>query len=201
MAPFILRPTVTSVSESGGTITVDVNPPVREGQRATLLLNERLDADPAEFSIPLPPVEADAPQPQFPSPSASGEFFVLASRRSGESGRSGSGESNDRPHGDAAMSVVSHHLETWQLANQQYLAGALSDVKAALERHARGACQAAMAQAVTMRPPGRSTRPRHSTPLCDIWSFAIRAQHRCPLCGDGARLQRWIALRRRAGNR
>lgn len=77
MAPFVLRPTIVSISAAGGTITVESNPPVRNAQRVALLLNEHVDADARAFTIHIAPFDTDETEPEFPLPGAvSGEFFA-----------------------------------------------------------------------------------------------------------------------------
>jgi Pvc16 N-terminal domain len=79
VAPFVLHPTITtlSVNAAGDQVTVNVNPPLRARQRATLLLNARVGSPPAAHAFPLPPVTANTPSPVFAVTGvATGDYFA-----------------------------------------------------------------------------------------------------------------------------
>jgi hypothetical protein len=79
VAPFVLHPTVSSssVNAAGTLVTIDVDPPLREGQRATLLLNALAGDPPAAYSFTLPPATSNVPQLAFPvSGVAAGQYLV-----------------------------------------------------------------------------------------------------------------------------
>jgi Pvc16 N-terminal domain len=58
---FVLRPTVANLqaSDPQATVSMDVNPPVRAGQRVTLLLNETSGDSPATYSFASEPPDID----------------------------------------------------------------------------------------------------------------------------------------------
>jgi hypothetical protein len=58
--PFVWHPKATNPSHVGPIVSVDVDPPVRIGQRVILLLNETAALDPAAFSFTAPVATADA---------------------------------------------------------------------------------------------------------------------------------------------
>jgi hypothetical protein len=79
VAPFVLHPTVSapSVNAAGTVVTVDVDPPLRERQRATLLLNSLTGDPPAAHSVTLPPATGNVPQLAFPvSGVAAGPYLL-----------------------------------------------------------------------------------------------------------------------------
>ena len=77
VAPFILHPVVTAPGLAGDQVSVTVDPPIRVGQRATLLLNQRTGASPAAFAFPTAPFPANSSTPEFSvSGVPAGEYFV-----------------------------------------------------------------------------------------------------------------------------
>jgi hypothetical protein len=55
--PVVFRPTVLATAAGGGQIQVDVDPPVRAGQRAVLLLNDLAGTTAHQFTRPLDPLD------------------------------------------------------------------------------------------------------------------------------------------------
>ena len=79
VAPFVLHPTLSSpsVNAAGTLVTIDVDPPLREGQRATLLLNALVGDPPAAHSFTLPAATGNVPQLTFPvSDVAAGDYLI-----------------------------------------------------------------------------------------------------------------------------
>jgi hypothetical protein len=79
VVPFILRPTATSPTFDAGNneVTLNVAPPIRPGQRATLVLNPFSGNPDDVYSFALPEVTADESTPTFPvSGVAAGQYFV-----------------------------------------------------------------------------------------------------------------------------
>jgi hypothetical protein len=54
VVPFVLHPTARNPSLAGQVVSVDVDPPVRSGQRVTLLLNQNVALDPVAFTFTGP---------------------------------------------------------------------------------------------------------------------------------------------------
>jgi hypothetical protein len=79
LAPFVLHPSITAVSLAGNQVTITLNPPVRTGQRVSLLLNQRVGAPPAALVFAGTPQPADTATPRFTvSGIVAGEYFVRA---------------------------------------------------------------------------------------------------------------------------
>jgi hypothetical protein len=64
VVPFVLRPTLTSATRSGDTVTIVADPPIGSRQRVVLLLNE-VAGDHA-YAIPAPLRALDADPVQVP---------------------------------------------------------------------------------------------------------------------------------------
>jgi len=76
VAPFVLQPTVTAASVTVGTLAVDVEPPVAEGQRVVVLLNENAPGG-VSHAFPVAPVTAPTSSLQVDaSDIGAGEYFV-----------------------------------------------------------------------------------------------------------------------------
>lgn len=77
VAPFVLRPSITSVSLAADVVSIDVDPPVRAGQRISLLLNQNVAIGPAAFAFAGPTPTADAATIEVTTTGVtSGEYFV-----------------------------------------------------------------------------------------------------------------------------
>jgi hypothetical protein len=82
VAAFVVAPKITIVSATAANFKIDIDPPVRVSQRATLLLNHVPSGASHTFSIP--PVSADTPQVDFPvSGLTSGEKYFVRVRVDG----------------------------------------------------------------------------------------------------------------------
>jgi hypothetical protein len=74
-APIVLRPRVLSVAPGSGQITVDVDPPLRQDQRAVLLLNAVGGSSGYQFANPI--AGSDQASIPFTTPGvAAGQYFV-----------------------------------------------------------------------------------------------------------------------------
>jgi hypothetical protein len=78
VAPFVLHPRVTAVNVNpGGHVIVSIVPPVRDGQRATLLLNASPGTPHSVHSFTLPPAAGNLATLDFTvSGVGSGDYFV-----------------------------------------------------------------------------------------------------------------------------
>ena len=78
VAPFVLRPRVTNPTLVGADVRVDVDPPVRAGQRVSLLLNQNVAlASPPAFSFPAPSPPVDVGTIQVTTSGVTpGQYFV-----------------------------------------------------------------------------------------------------------------------------
>ncbi len=78
VAAIVLRPQIANPTPiAGPALRVDVDIPVRAGQRALLLLNEDATVAPKAYSLALPPLDNDAGQLEFTAEGvAAGEYFV-----------------------------------------------------------------------------------------------------------------------------
>jgi hypothetical protein len=77
IAPFVLHPTATNASLAGQVVSVDVDPPVRVGQRVTLLLNQNAALDPAAFTFAGPVPATDTATVQVTTSGVTpGDYFV-----------------------------------------------------------------------------------------------------------------------------
>jgi hypothetical protein len=77
VAPFVLQPTLTNPGVAGGVVQVNVTPPIRAGQRVSLLLNQTTTNDPAAHAFAMPAAPADIAQVQVQTNSvAIGQYFV-----------------------------------------------------------------------------------------------------------------------------
>jgi hypothetical protein len=82
VAAFVVVPKITIVSATAASFKIDIDPPVRVSQRATLLLNHVPSGASHTFSIA--PVTADTPQIDFPvSGLASGQQYFVRVRVDG----------------------------------------------------------------------------------------------------------------------
>jgi Pvc16 N-terminal domain len=88
VSAFVLRPTVTNpkASDPQATVSVDVDPPVRAGQRVTLLLNETGGDAPAAYSFASKPPDTDLGSIDVPILGVTpGEYYVRLSIDGAES--------------------------------------------------------------------------------------------------------------------
>jgi hypothetical protein len=77
VAAFVLRPQISSPSATSTTVTVNLAPALRKGQRAVLLLNRVPPAPTSAHVFTNPPAPADAPSVSFAIAGvATGAYFV-----------------------------------------------------------------------------------------------------------------------------
>jgi hypothetical protein len=77
VAPFILHPTISNPTVAGPVVQVGVVPPIRTGQRVSLLLNGTATVDPPAHAFSLPPATADIATVQVPTSGvANGQYLV-----------------------------------------------------------------------------------------------------------------------------
>lgn len=77
VAAFVLRPHISAITASSSQISLQVEPVVGKGQRATLLLNGRSATAPAAYSFSAAPQPAETSSLTFPITDVqTGEYFV-----------------------------------------------------------------------------------------------------------------------------